>query len=277
MAAIPPSTEQEIINRMYKSIEDANKKNSIYLGRIGASSIGNECLRAIWLDWRAYARVSHSGRILRLFGTGHHQEHRVLGDLRAAGFKVWDRDKHGNQFEFTHASGHFVTKLDGIIKDVPNNSDNPHVLEIKTHNRKSFESLQKKRLREAKPEHYAQVQASMKLANLTRAIYIAICKDDEQYYVERVKEDKTEQARLEQRVIKLIDARLRPAGVSEDGSSFSCKWCDMRAVCVREQPALKTCRSCRHAVPSENGTWTCTEHDKPLLTQMELCDSYEEL
>lgn len=58
MAKIPPPIEQEIVDRIYASYEKADAKPDIYLGRLGSSFIGAECVRQIWLEWRGFFRGS---------------------------------------------------------------------------------------------------------------------------------------------------------------------------------------------------------------------------
>jgi hypothetical protein len=278
MVAIPPKAEQQVINRIYAAIQKEKANPDLYLGRLGSSFIGEECVRQIWLDWRGFAREQFEGRMLRLFETGHLQEARIVEDLRRAGFAVWDKREDGSQYEYTDESGHFITKVDGVIKNVPE-SEKPHVLEVKTHNKNSFSSLVKKGVQEAKPTHYAQVQISMALGGFTRALYVAVCKDDEQFYVERVREDKETQAKLQQKIIKLTEARLRPAGISDDGSSFGCKFCSMKAVCTKEAEPLRHCRTCTMCAPGPEGKWVC-ELNKDTLSidrQRLGCEHYEAL
>lgn len=278
MVAIPPKPEQQIINRVYAAIQKEKADTDLYLGRLGSSFIGEECVRQIWLDWRGFAREQFEGRMLRLFETGHLQEERIVQDLRRAGFAVWDKREDGTQYQFTDDTGHFITKVDGVIKDVPD-SEKPHILEVKTHNKNSFSALIKKGVQDAKPTHYSQVQISMALGGFTRALYVAICKDDEQYYVERVKADEKEQAKLKQKIIKLVDARLRPAGISDDGSSFGCKFCSMKAVCTKEVEPLRHCRTCAMCTPGQEGKWVCelNKHTLTMDEQRKGCEHYEAL
>ena len=278
MVAIPPKPEQQIINRIYAAIQKERADSDLYLGRLGSSFIGEECVRQIWLSWRGFAREQFDGRMLRLFETGHLQEARIVEDLRRAGFAVWDKRENGRQFEFSDLTGHFITKVDGIIKNVPEN-EKPHVLEIKTHNKNSFSSLLKKGVQEAKPLHYAQVQISMLLGGFTRALYVALCKDDEQFYVERIRADEVTQEKLKAKITKLTEARLRPAGISDDGSSFGCKFCSMKAVCVKEEEPLRHCRTCAMCTPGAEGKWVC-ELNKDTLSidrQRLGCEHYEGL
>ena len=278
MVAIPPRPEQQIIDRVYAAIEKEKSNPDIYLGRLGSSFIGEECLRQVWLDWRGFAREEFAGRMLRLFETGHLQEERVVADLRRAGFAVWNQQSDGRQYEWGDASGHLVTKVDGVIKDVPE-SDKPHLLEVKTHNKSSFTALQKKGVQEAKPTHYAQMQISMALGGFSRALYVAVCKDDEQFYVERIREDAATQTRLLARVVKLVNARLRPAGISDDGSSFGCKYCAQRSVCTRQAEPLRHCRTCAMCTPGAEGKWLCelNRHTLTLDEQRTGCEHYEAL
>jgi len=144
MAELPvKNVGQEMVDTIYHAIEKEEVRD-LYLARIGASGIGDECLRSIWLSWRAYDDKQFGGRMLRLFGTGHWQETRVIEDLRRAGYSTWDFDEDGKQFTYTDETGHFVCKLDGVIKGVPGSEKTPHDLEIKSHNKNSFTELKKK-------------------------------------------------------------------------------------------------------------------------------------
>jgi hypothetical protein len=279
MVAFPPRPEQQVIDRIYSAIQKERADTSLYLGRLGSSFIGEECVRQIWLGWRGFARESFDGRMLRLFETGHLQEARIVEDLRRAGLAVWDKQESGNQYQYADASGHLITKIDGIIKDVPDCEKTPHLLEIKTHNKNSFSALTKKGVQESKPLHYAQVQISMALGGFTRALYVAVCKDDEQFYVERIKEDKDTQNKLKAKVAKLTEARLRPAGISDDGSSFGCKFCSVKAVCTKEEAPLQHCRTCSMCTTGAEGKWVCelNSHTLTLEDQRKGCEHYEAL
>ena len=279
MVAIPVKPELDIVNRIYAGYELEDRKPDIYLGRLGSSFVGEECLRNIWLDWRGFNRKDFDGRILRLFGTGHWQEDRVVEDLRRAGYQVWNKNEHTDkQFEYADSSKHFVTKIDGIIKGI-NGYDDAMLLEIKTHNKKNFDSVVKKGVKSEKPLHYAQVQISMNLANFDRALYLAVCKDDEKLYVEIIERDEIEQEKLFKKVDKLVAARLRPAGISDDGTSFGCKFCDMKEVCVKDVEPLKNCRTCQQCIPYTDGTWVCELDSETLPIDKQLigCEHYEAL
>lgn len=281
MVALPKSGEQQLIDNIYKTYEVKEAKRGLYLGRLGASFLGEECMRKTWLSWRAYAVAKFGGRMLRLFGTGHWQEERIVADLRAAGLSVWDKDPDtGAQVEYVDDTGHFIVKLDGVVKGVPEAEKTAHVLEIKTHNKNSFSGLSKHGLQKAKPEHYVQVQAGMLMSGLTRGLYVAVCKDDEQFYIERVYPDKVVQEGVGQKIHKLVNATLRPAGISPDGEGFGCKFCDMKEACTGLVSPLKTCRSCVHVDPAcLPGEWVCSITGEALSkdAQKAACPEYEVL
>ena len=278
MVMIPPRPEQALINRIYATYEAQEAEKGFYLGRLGASFLGEECVRKTWLSWRAYARPQFSGRMLRLFATGHQQEARVIADLRAAGLQVWDRDvETGEQIEYVDETGHFIVKLDGILKGVPEAEKTCHVLEIKTHNKNSFAGVQKHGVQKSKPEHYVQVQAGMLKAGLKRGLYVALCKDDEQYCVERIHPDAPVQGEVDKKIVRLVNATMRPAGISTDGEAFGCKYCDMKEVCTGRAQPLKTCRSCKYADPaSAPGEWLCSLRGLVLskAAQKAACEEY---
>lgn len=211
---------------------------------------------------------SVSGRVLRLFQTGHQQESRIVADFRRAGFSVWDLDPEtGKQFKYMHESGHFVVKIDGVIKTdgIPSMGKKPHVLEVKTHNDSSFKDLLKKlSVAKSKPEHYLQMQAGMHLSKMDRALYVALNKNDENYYIERVPKDPAAVAKIEKKIKTLLYATLTPAGISETQSAFGCKFCPFKGssstpnVCAGETSPLKHCRTCSRSQPVENGDWVCS-------------------
>ena len=277
MVALTPNVGLDIINRIYTSIEQEKSDKEMYLGRLGSSSIGRECAREVWYSWRGFSRAEFGGRILRLFETGHLQEDRVVADLVRAGFAVYEKDEAGNQFQRTDPTGHFITKIDGVILGVPQNEEAPHILEIKTSNLSGFDALRKKGVKEAKPEHYSQMQSSMKLFDMRAALYVALCKDNEQYYVEVVSEDPEEQERLMSLVVNLTESTIPPTGVSLDGGSFKCRFCDHKEVCTKLVPPLRHCRTCEHCSAVANGEWVCEMRGEVLSIEQQRkgCSEYE--
>jgi hypothetical protein len=225
---------------------------------IGASDIGKQCDRRLWLGFRHVAQEKHEGRVLRLFQTGHREEDRIVADLRAAGFDVWSKDPStGKQFEYIGLDGHLVCHLDGVVLGLPEAPETPHLLECKTSNKKNFDKLEKEGVEKAKPEHFAQMQLCMGLADLTRAAYIVACKDDERIYFERIHFDDKVFKALLLRANRIIKAETPPDRISNDPAYYVCKFCPFAAQCHGAGMPAASCRTCVHASPAPNGTWSC--------------------
>ena len=64
-----------------------------------------------------------------------------------------------------------------------------HVCEFKTHGHKSFAKLVAEGVERSKPLHWAQMQAYMQMAGIDRAFYLAVCKDTDELYQERIRHD----------------------------------------------------------------------------------------
>ena len=269
------AAEDEMIGQIYAAIKQRQSR-PMRLSRLGASGIGEECLRKIWMDWRGYGSVEFDGRMLRLFETGHLQEDRIVSDLKAAGYTVYEKDSNGEQFTFTDKTGHFVVKLDGVIKGIPSAENTPHVLEAKTHNKKSFDELEKKGVVISKPMHYYQVQAGMLFSGIERGLYFALGKDNEAIYVRRIKPDTHTQNDILKRIDILVNAEIRPARIGESDEAYPCRWCDFKEVCFDKKPPLKNCRTCEFSRPVEEGKWWCDHNDfnLPMELQLEGCESY---
>jgi len=226
---------------------------------LGASIIGHHCERYIYLSHRWAATKRHAGRMLRLFQTGNLAEQRFVDDLRAIGAEVWEVDPATKrQFRVSALGGHLAGSLDGVVLGIPEAPKTPHVLELKTHNSKSFGELATKGVKQSKPQHFAQMQVYMGLMKLERALYLAVNKDNDELYAERVDYSPEDFGALMARAQRVLGAEAPPARISEDPSWWQCKMCDFHAVCHQGQPTLKTCRSCKSAKPLDQGGWGCT-------------------
>jgi hypothetical protein len=137
------------------------------------------------------------------------------------------------------------------------------VLEFKTHSAKSFREMAAKGVAEAKPQHWAQMQAYMHLTGLTRAMYLAVCKDTDDLHIERVRADGDAAERLLAKAARIIGAARPPARVSEDPAWFECRFCDHHDLCHGEGAAAVSCRTCLHSTPVEGG-WHCARWDQAL-------------
>lgn len=268
MAKIPP-IQPSTVRAIYAAYEaNATSRD----GRsISVSTLAEECVRKLFYDFRwASPQEVIPGRTLRIFETGNIEEERWIENLRAIGCEVWDRDERGNQIMVEACGGHVRGYLDSEILGLPEAPKTIHVGEIKSHNAKSFAKLLKDGVCISKPLHYGQLQTYMHQRGRDRGIYLAVCKDTDELYAERLHLDIEFVLRLLARAQGIIDASEPPTKLHEDPShkmAFACGWCRHRPVCHEHVPVRMNCRTCLYGSPEEGGSWSCARFSKPLSAE----------
>ena len=241
---------------------------------LGASTLGHACDRWLWLSFRWAVQPTFPGRILRLFRRGHQEEPNIISDLRAIGMDV--RQTTGqHRVDF---GGHVSGSLDAIIDSgVPGAPKTKHVAEFKTHSKKSFDSLVKDGVEKSKPEHFVQMQAYMAGTGLDRALYLAVCKDDDRIHTERIKLDKEVAGKAIARGHRIALTDRMPEPLSADASWYQCKFCDGHDQCFGSKTTKHVnCRTCAMATPLSDSTWHCAKWDDviPLDAQRTGCEGH---
>jgi len=246
----------------HKKVGDSQPRR----GYLGASSIGHECSRFLWYTFRNCVKRDFSGRLYRLFDTGNLAEQRFTDELRGIGCTVHDVDENNEQFEVNAYNGHFSGHMDGCALDVIEAPKTWHVLEFKTHNNKSFVKLKKEGVHKSKPMHYAQMMVYMGLTKMTRALYLAMNKDTDELYSERIRFNKEEFEAYMMRAGDIIFSQTPPERMASRPDDFRCRFCDAKALCwpVDEQVMLPWVdeRMCCHATPEADGTWSHKDYCK---------------
>lgn len=272
MAKLP--TDSPTVTAIYKYHETRAKQG--HRPHLGGSLIGHECDRHLFYSFRWSLAKYFDGRMLRLFETGELAEDRFVTELRGIGATVWAVDPdNGMQWRVSDHGGHFSGSLDGVAVGIES-STKPHVLEFKTHNAKSFKELKAKGVQAAKPQHYAQMQVYGYLMDIDRALYVAVNKDTDELYSERIKINRTEGKRLVDRASRVIFTDRPPERMSQDPAFFKCKFCDHHPICHGYKPPEANCRTCAFVTPMDDGTWRCEHHDKTLTTDNQRvgCDQH---
>lgn len=281
-----PSLTVEAIYRSYEARAEQRQPR-----RLGASQIGKRCDRALWYSFRHCTQQQFDGRMLRLFDTGHREELRLIDDLRAIGCEVHAcDDASGEQFEFVAVGGHFVCKIDGAARGIPEAPKTWHVCEFKTANDKQFAKISGEGVRKAKPEHYAQCVIGMALSGMKRALYLVRNKNTDHLYAERLRweECREDAEAFIERAEWIIKSTTPPERFTSDPDHFECRFCEHRVLCfgIREAdapavPCNVSCRNCVHATPVvdndvEGGEWRCELHRKALsdAEQANACPSH---
>lgn len=246
---------------------------------LGASLIGSECARAIWYGWRWATKPKFSGRILRLFNRGHLEEARFIALFLMIGCQVYQQDENGKQYRISHAEGHFGGSGDGIAVGLPElQAGQACLLEFKTHSEKSFIEVVKKGVREAKFEHYVQMQMYMKKMGLAVALYGAVNKNTDALHLEYVFLDEATAEQFLHRGELLVWMDEAPNKISQTPGFFKCKWCDHAPVCHMNRPPDRNCRTCKFSRPVANAQWVCMKEVQHVVIdkqrQFAACDSY---
>lgn len=239
---------------------------------IGMSSAAHNCWRRIWYDlhW-ADGVPQFNAQVLRIFETGNIYEDRLLDWLEAAeGVRVKRFEDNGKQMRAVLADGFLRGYLDGRVLGLPEAPKTPHVVECKSHNDKSFKEVMKKGVKTAKPDHYAQMQAYMQATGDKRALYLAVNKNDDHIYTERIEHDVEYCIQLEEKCRAIAKSSEAPPPLHKDPDSrgaLDCMFCNHKTMCKGETfPKTTTCRTCAFVtkIPDGNATWHCDRFDKPL-------------
>lgn len=236
---------------------------------LGASVIGQSCARQLWYGFRWCTQETFSGRMLRLFERGQREEEVFARELRAVGVEVHTLDpRTGQQFRFSVLGGHVGGSMDAALLGIHEAPATWHVGEFKTHNAKSFATLQAKGVQAAKPAHYAQMQLYMHWSGMQRAFYLAVNKDTDDLYAERVRYSRDTASALEGKADRIVQSAEPPERISHDPAWYECKLCPAHALCHGNKLPAPHCRNCLHATPEMDGNarWSCALHRRDLDT-----------
>lgn len=272
-------------------ISDAYREDDdSYRTHLGASVIGGKCARAVAYGFRWALRKKPRGkknepakkaesRMRRLWNRGHLEEGRFISLLLIAGIAVYQQDAEGKQFRIMNYGGHFSGSGDGILLGIPDLPDGvPALGEFKTHGDKSFEELKDSGVREAKPEHYVQMQEYMHHFGLMYAFYMAVNKNTEELYAEIVTYDRAVSEHYLERAKSIIfDTELPKKIAGASPGFFHCKYmCDYTDVCFSTVKPDRNCRTCAYGFAMPDGTWQCAKTTETLDKEAQLrgCGQY---
>lgn len=257
---------------------------------LGASVIGNQCSRYIWMHFRWVLEEIVKPRMARLWHRGHREEPVIIQQLRGIGFTIKDITENGEQIKIARdsADGHFGGSLDALAM-LPTRYGLPQfwiLLEMKTVGSKYFKDMLNLGVFKAREQYYRQMCVyAYKLSQqgtyglITHALFYAVNKDTDEVDIEFIKLDH----KLGQEEVEKAEAIAKqyypPLRLSENASDFRCKMCMMHRLCHLNEPYRKNCRSCRFAEPVAQGQWQCHHHNAIIPKEFLIkgCESWESL
>jgi len=225
---------------------------------LGMSGIGHECAAYLWYSFRWAYVDSTSKRITRLWARGHREEPEIIKELEKIGIKC-----DSTQQEMVDGLGHIKGHNDGTAKGVIEAPKTEHLLEFKTLSDKYFKQIHKDKLEKYSSTYWVQVHLYMHYLKLTRCLFIAVNKNDDAYYVERIRYDK---GVAEDAIRKANSVILSPYPLPRAFPSktfYKCKWCAAQRQCWEGKPLEENCRTCVHSEIAPEGKWNCTKPTKP--------------
>lgn len=266
-----PDAHHGTINQIELAVLAKNR--TVKRPHLGASVLGHTCDRHVQLTFRwASAEVEPSARIRRLWDRGHREEAVFVQLLRDAHILVWTHDSDGKQFSFKE--GLFAGSADGIVARIPEAPHTLHLLECKTHGEKSFKALVKDRdIELSHPVHFVQMQVYMLKLDLKAGLYLAVNKNTDELYAQRVKLNKTFAKEQCSRAEFLISEHKLAPPITTDPSWYECKMCPHYGICHDNKTMTVSCRTCAFGVPfndPKDPTWICGNEESDACGRLSL-------
>lgn len=198
---------------------------------LGASLVGDECLRKCQYTWQVES--AHPARTMRIFARGHAAEETTAAAFLAAGFRL---ERGTDACEFSALDGRFKGHCDGIFRDGPPTLKYPCLWEHKCIGSKGWAKLEKNGLKAAYPTYYKQVmlyQAYMDLAD-NPALLTAMNADTCALLHILVPFDAETAQAISDRAVRIVEAteahELLPR-VADSADDWRCNRCSHRERC----------------------------------------------
>ena len=168
---------------------------------------------------------------MRLFQLGNVIEDQVVSDLRACGFSVSQQQR---EVEFTQDNVKLRGHIDGVIEGLIEAPSRPHLLEIKSANKKKYDELIKLgSYRKWNEIYFWQTQFYMLDLGLKRTAVFVYCKDDSRLHMERYPLDKEATIERLQFVFESIRAKEAPERRCPRKDYFEAKFCPYYQECFK--------------------------------------------
>lgn len=202
------------------SFKDDDEKPRNY---IGASSIGSDCLRQIWYQFKGVKAESVPPKMRKNWAIGKALEKTIVEWIKQAGFKV----ETGN-LEFNHdGAPYFKGHFDGFLIY----RKKKYILEVKTAKNASFGILKRKGLKEWQPIYYSQIQSYMGMSGILNAVILVLNKDTGDLHDELIEFDAEHYSDLVLKAKMIHSSPFEPPKINASPLYFKCKMCQYNKVC----------------------------------------------
>ena len=190
---------------------------------IGASSIGSECLRQIWFQFKGVQAQKVPTKFRRTWAIGKILEGLVVDWLVNAGVKI---ERCATTFHAKNVPS-FRGHIDAYIYFGKKRS----ILEVKTAKDASFKIFDKKGLKVWNPQYYAQIQSYMGMSGDHSTYIIVLNKDNSEIADEYITFDKAYYDKLEDKALMIANAVVQPPRVNGSPLFYQCKMCKFNKTC----------------------------------------------
>jgi CRISPR/Cas system-associated exonuclease Cas4 (RecB family) len=220
-------------------------------GYIGASGIGEECSRKLWLTFHKYAEPQQfDSRMLRLFYRGQREEGFFEMYLRDSGFTIVENCMSQARWTdgFFSGAGDGIVEKDGIR----------YVCEFKTASDSAFKQLKRGELETIKPMHYAQMQINGSKFDCKYAIYLCVNKNNDELFCDVIEIDSKKVEAIHAKAEYISMADKPPPRIASKPTAYQCKYCHVKDVCHGFELPRINCRNCVNSVKHRStGSFQC--------------------
>lgn len=229
--------DQSIIATIHEKLKEKQfiEKKRNY---IGASTIGHQCDRKIWLDYMG-EEAEYPPKTLLNFEIGKSLEKMILGVLsECEDFEVEVGTESNNYLECSDKDiPEFKGHVDAILKTP---FEKKIILEIKTTKDSGFSRLMHKDLNKAGLKnwnmgYYTQLQSYMGMMNVPRAILIVINKDNSELYEEIIFFNAMFYEGIKAKARQILEAQTIPEKINKSPLFTICHNCKYKRKCHYER------------------------------------------
>ncbi len=194
---------------------------------IGASTIGNPCLRYIWYEYHFKEKeniIPPPPHLVLTWEIGKSLELLIIDWLRKAGIDISLCQKTLKSRNHDFFRGH----VDAIwIKD----GEEHAIIEIKTANNKNFNDFDKNGLKYWNRQYYCQLQSYMGMSGIKKTYVLVLNKDTGKLCDELIEFDEFDYRELELKALIVYKEKEPLPRVNSSPLWYQCKVCKYRKVC----------------------------------------------